>query len=88
MASAAAVGALVAMVYHSHNIAAFAIWAVPLAIFAQMGDLFESAVKRKAGAKDSGTLIPGHGGLLDRVDGLLISSVVFALFYLFWGSYL
>ncbi|MBK8629201.1 MAG: phosphatidate cytidylyltransferase [Sphingomonadales bacterium] len=42
-----------------------------VAILAQAGDFFESWLKRRAGAKDSGTLIPGHGGLLDRLDGLL-----------------
>lgn len=49
-----------------------------LAILAQAGDLFESWVKRHVGAKDSGTLIPGHGGLLDRVDGLTLTVPAFA----------
>lgn len=50
-----------------------------LAILAQTGDLFESWVKRKAGVKDSGALIPGHGGLLDRFDGYLLAAPAFAL---------
>jgi phosphatidate cytidylyltransferase len=45
-----------------------------LAVIAQTGDFFESWMKRKAGVKDSGALIPGHGGLFDRVDGLLAVS--------------
>ena len=42
-----------------------------IAIFAQLGDLGVSRVKRRYGVKDTGTLIPGHGGLLDRVDGIM-----------------
>ena len=47
-----------------------------IAILAQIGDFFESWMKRKAGVKDSGNLLPGHGGLFDRVDGLLLVLVV------------
>ena len=52
-------------------------WGAPLAVLAQAGDFFESWMKRRAGVKDSGTLIPGHGGLFDRVDGLLPVAIVF-----------
>ena len=45
-----------------------------VAVIAQCGDFFESWMKRRAGVKDSGALIPGHGGLLDRVDGLIAVS--------------
>ncbi|MBN2753161.1 MAG: phosphatidate cytidylyltransferase [Rhodospirillaceae bacterium] len=52
-----------------------------MAVIAQVGDLFESAIKRRAGVKDSSHLIPGHGGVLDRVDGVLtVAPVAFLIF--------
>jgi len=52
--------------------------AAPFAVAAQVGDLFESGVKRRAGIKDSGSWLPGHGGLLDRLDGLVPVAVLTA----------
>jgi phosphatidate cytidylyltransferase len=51
-----------------------------LSVVSQSGDLFESAVKRRFGVKDSSQIIPGHGGLLDRLDGFVAAIVVAALF--------
>ncbi len=56
-----------------------------IAVIAQAGDFFESWMKRRAGVKDSGNLIPGHGGLFDRVDGLLAVSAAAGLLFLFAG---
>jgi len=61
--------------------------AVLLSVTAQAGDLFESFLKRKFGAKDSSHLIPGHGGLMDRLDGFVAASVVAALIGLARGGF-
>jgi phosphatidate cytidylyltransferase len=55
-------------------------------VAAQFGDLAESAIKRGAHVKDSGTLLPGHGGWLDRVDGTLFSLPVLYFLLLRWPA--
>jgi phosphatidate cytidylyltransferase len=64
--------------YSALSLAAALVGGVLIAVLAQVGDFFESWMKRRAGVKDSGTLIPGHGGLLDRLDGFV--AVFFVLF--------
>jgi phosphatidate cytidylyltransferase len=57
-----------------------------LSMASQLGDLFESAVKRRFGVKDSSQLIPGHGGLLDRLDGFVAAVVLAAIFGVLRGG--
>jgi phosphatidate cytidylyltransferase len=61
---------------------------IPLALVAgvlgQAGDLGESLIKRSTGVKDSGAIVPGHGGILDRVDALIMTSVTVYLYAVFW----
>ena len=64
----------------------FAAIAAVIAIIAQIGDLVESAIKRKVGVKDSSRLIPGHGGVFDRIDGMIFAAPFAYLFFaLFFG---
>lgn len=69
-------GASLASALDVANLGMAAIAGAVLAIFAQAGDFYESWLKRRAGVKDSSRLIPGHGGLFDRVDGLLPVAII------------
>jgi phosphatidate cytidylyltransferase len=62
------------------------VFALLVGLASQIGDLLESALKRRCGVKDSGRLIPGHGGLLDRVDGILLAAPVLTLLCL-WHAH-
>lgn len=93
---AGAVGGLIASVVVTLALAkmagltalfALAMLAVVLSAFAQGGDLFESFLKRRFHAKDSSHLIPGHGGLMDRLDGFVSASVAAALIGLARGGF-
>jgi phosphatidate cytidylyltransferase len=78
--AAVAIGAVVARLAGLPNIVAVVVVALSLSVISQAGDLAESAIKRRFGAKDASQLIPGHGGLMDRLDGFVAAAAAAALF--------
>lgn len=78
MTSAFITGLVFAMAFEWKQTLLIAVLSAALAVVAQMGDLFESHVKRRFNVKDSSQIIPGHGGILDRLDGMMSASVLLA----------
>ena len=67
--------------YLNFNIVSITILTFSVCLLSQLGDIFFSYLKRKAKVKDTGNLLPGHGGFLDRIDGIIISVPINILFY-------
>ncbi|HVY84829.1 MAG TPA: phosphatidate cytidylyltransferase [Caulobacterales bacterium] len=82
----AAAGLFCAAFFGSKLYGAWVIVGVVLAFTGLMGDLFESFLKRRFGVKDASRLIPGHGGVLDRIDGLMASTLLTAVVLALWPS--
>lgn len=85
--AASIIGALSTLMFEG-SIVFFSIISALLAIIAQIGDFFESKIKRIFKVKDSGNIIPGHGGILDRIDGLMfIAPIILIIYYIFKNNF-
>jgi phosphatidate cytidylyltransferase len=81
------VAVLLAKSFGSFHVIAIALVALLLSMMAQLGDLFESWIKRRFGAKDASQLIPGHGGVMDRLDGFWAAALVACVIGLLRGGF-
>jgi phosphatidate cytidylyltransferase len=84
--AAAGVGAIVGFLLDQGRVGVTIFASATLAVVAQAGDLLESWLKRRCGIKDTGLVIPGHGGVMDRVDGLVAAAPIMALLALAAGG--
>jgi phosphatidate cytidylyltransferase len=81
------VAVVVTSLFGDFNKPAIAVLALVLSVLSQSGDLLESHIKRRFGAKDASTLIPGHGGVMDRLDGFWAAALAASLIGLLRGGF-
>ncbi|NVK35771.1 MAG: phosphatidate cytidylyltransferase [Rhodobacteraceae bacterium] len=86
LAFSIALGSLCAFLFGYTDLTGWALLAIALSLVSQAGDLLESAIKRRFDVKDSSRLIPGHGGIMDRIDGLVSAAILASALGLAFGG--
>ncbi len=79
-------GIVNAVIFHELSVINWVVIALLIVTFGTSGDFFESKLKREAGVKDSGTILPGHGGMLDRFDTVLFAVPVIFVWITLFGN--